>query len=96
MTWTYVRIEPSKEPGLAALFLMSESRQRLVENVIACLPIFGAPSKVSVLADEDWRYMLDVLADINDRCGRGESVMVETSDGETWEYRPTELTDGAR
>jgi hypothetical protein len=82
--WDRVRIEPSDiEPGCADLFLMTGD-QRTVDNVIAHLPIFGVPSRVSLDGDADWTFMLDVLAGINERSGRGAAVLVETSGGDSW------------
>jgi hypothetical protein len=82
--WDRVRIEPSEtEPGCADLFLMT-GNQRIADNVIAHLPIFGVPSRASLDGDPDWTFTLDVLAGINERSGRGASVLVETSDGDSW------------
>jgi hypothetical protein len=90
MSWDRVLIEPSAtETGFADLFLMTGNK-RTVANVIAHLPIFGPPSRVSLDGDRDWTCMLDVLAEINDRQGRGLAVLVETSTGERWEHRPAD------
>jgi hypothetical protein len=94
MTWDRVRIEPSAtEPGCADLFLMTGT-ERTVDNVIAHLPIRGEPSKASVLDDRDWTFMLDVLAEINERHDRGATVLVETSTGDRWEHRPPDQVRG--
>ena len=88
MTWDRVRIEPSAtNPGFADLFLMSGT-ERTVDIVIAHLPIHGELSKVNVLLDRDWTFMLDVLAEINERHGHGAVVLVETSNGDRWKHRP--------
>jgi hypothetical protein len=85
MSWDHVRIEPSDTPGYAHLFLMIGKR-RAVEMIIACLPVFGVPSKATVAGDLHWLLILDALAEINDRHGRGASVTVETSNGDRWEH----------
>jgi hypothetical protein len=86
--WDRVRIEPSAtESGYADLFLMN-GRHREVGFAIVHLPIFGTPSREAVAADECWVRMLVAFAEINRRYGISDSVTVETSDGETWEYRP--------
>jgi hypothetical protein len=85
--WDHVRIEPSvTETGHADLFLMNESG-RLIDVVIAHLPIQGEPSRMSVMDEPNWRLMLDVLASISTRAGGDPWVPVETSNGDVWIHR---------
>jgi hypothetical protein len=86
--WDHVRIEPSaRETGYADLFFMNENG-KLVDMVIAHLPIQGEPSRMSVMDEPNWRFFLDALAEISTRAGRDPWVPVETSNGDVWIHMP--------
>jgi hypothetical protein len=89
MSWDHVRIEPSAAaPDCAELFLMNE-HGRAYDIAIAHLPISGTPSRMTVMDSADWRFILDVLAEVNCRHTSDKDhpwVPVETSDGAVWMY----------
>ncbi len=84
--WDRVRIEPSdSENGIANLFCMA-GEHRSPDIAIARLPMSVAPTKSAIMSDKNWVFMLDCMAEINERVGRGRSVQVETSAGDSWEH----------
>ncbi len=84
--WDRVRIEPSStEEGCGDLFLM-DGQQRAPDRVIACLPLRGPVSRAAVETEAVWRFMLDMLAGINERAGARATVLVEASNGDHWEH----------